>query len=222
MVHDARLNHRVPSQITKERNKKNCPREQYSILEAGRGDHAKKIMKKSLVITKPLADKLQKLPAEVVGGVVKYLLQRIFSDVPEDARYVKFERMAEKAAAATATKEDCDAILSYMNSRLGTQLRYCDSTHTKISARFAEGYTVEDFIIVIDTKAKDWLGTKYASCLRPETLFGTKFGSYRNQHILESAASGFTEGSFDTNSFFTAARECVRDVEITDDCPFLK
>lgn len=179
-------------------------------------------MKKSLVITKPLADKLMKLPAEVVGGAVKYLLLRVFENAPEDARYVKFERVAEKAAATTATKEDCEAILSYMNSRLGTQLRYCDSTHTKISARFAEGYTVEDFIIVIDTKAKDWLGTKDARYLRPETLFGTKFGSYRNQHILETAASGFMEGSFDTDSFFAAARERVRDVETTDDCPFLK
>jgi len=181
-----------------------------------------KNMKKSLVITKPMADKLAKLPADVVGGVVKHLIGYVYAGAESDSRYRMFEKMVEKAAAATATKEDCEAILSYMNSRLGTQLRYCDSTHTKISARFAEGYTVEDFIIVIDTKAKDWLGTKDARYLRPETLFGTKFGSYRNQHILESAASGFTEGSFDTESFFAAARERAGDVEITDGCPFLK
>lgn len=170
-----------------------------------------------------MAHKLAKLPSEVVGGVVKYLLRRTFDDAPEEKQYVKFERMAEKAATVTATKEDCEAILGYMNSRLGTQLKYCDSTHTKISARFAEGYTIEDFIIVIDTKAKDWLGTSDARYLRPETLFGTKFGSYRNQHILETKASGFAEGSFDTDSFFAAAQARAGQADITDtDCPFLK
>ena len=168
-----------------------------------------------------MAEKLQKLPAEVVGGVVKYLLGRIFADAPEDKKYAKFEQMAKKAAETTATKEDCETILGYMNSRLGTQLRYCESTHKRISARFAEGYTVEDFVVVIDTKAKDWLGTESAQFLRPETLFGTKFGSYRNQSILEAKSSGFAEGSFDTDSFFAAAKERAGNTSIAGtDSPF--
>lgn len=180
-------------------------------------------MKKSLVITKPMADKLAKLPAEVVGGIVKYLLGRIFADASEDKKYAKFEQMAKKAAETTATKEDCETILAYMNSRLGTQLRYCESTHKRISARFAEGYTVEDFVVVIDTKAKDWLGTGSAQFLRPETLFGTKFGSYRNQSILEAKTSGFAEGSFDTEAFFAASAARGEGKDIADmDCPFLK
>lgn len=180
-------------------------------------------MKKSLVITKSMADKLRKLPADVVGGIVKYLLGRIFADAPEDKKYAKFEQMAKKAAETTATKEDCEVILGYMNTRLGTQLRYCESTHKRISARFAEGYTVEDFVIVIDTKAKEWLGTPSAAYLRPETLFGTKFGSYRNQSILEAKSSGFAEGSFDTGEFFaaSAARSAGKDIADVE-CPFLK
>ena len=34
---------------------------------------------------------------------------------------------------------------------------------------------------VIDTKAKEWMGTDMEKYLRPETLFGSKFENYLNQ-----------------------------------------
>ena len=178
-------------------------------------------MKKVIEITKPMADKLERLPAEVVGGVVKYLIQRVFADAPEDAKYRQFEKMAEKKR--TASPEECERILAYLNGRLKTRYTLTTATQTKINARFAEGHTVEDFITVIDTKAAEWLGSDAAKYLRPETLFGSKFEGYLNQKAVERKASGFTEGSFDTDSFFAAARERAGNVEITDgECPFLK
>ena len=45
----------------------------------------------------------------------------------------------------------------------------------------AEGYTVEDFVAVIDKKCAEWLhDPKMRAYLRPETLFGSKFEGYLN------------------------------------------
>jgi len=55
------------------------------------------------------------------------------------------------------------------------------TTRDKIIARLNEGFTLDDFIVVIDKKYWDWKGTEFEQYLRPETLFGTKFESYLNQ-----------------------------------------
>ena len=173
------------------------------------------------MITKPMADKLAKLPADVVGGVVKHLIGSVYAGAESDSRYRMFEKMVD--TCRKASQEECERILAYLNGRLKTRYTLTDSTRTKIDARFAEGHTVEDFITVIDTKAAEWIGSDSAKYLRPETLFGSKFEGYLNQKAVERKASGFTEGSFDTDSFFAAARERTGDVETTDgECPFLK
>ena len=73
-------------------------------------------------------------------------------------------------------------IVSYLNEKAGTHYR-AKSKHTasKITARLNEGYTVDDFKVVIDKKCAEWIGTEHEKYLRPETLFGTKFESYLNQ-----------------------------------------
>lgn len=177
-------------------------------------------MKKSLVITKPLADKLMKLPAEVVGGAVKYLILRVFENAPEDTKYRPIEKILE--SSRKASQEDCERILAYLNGRLKTKYTLTDSVRAKINARFSEGCTVEDFITVIDTKAEEWIGTDAAKYLRPETLFGTKFAGYLNQRAVERQGEKKDEGSFDTDSFFAASLERSYSKNITDDCPFLK
>ena len=81
--------------------------------------------------------------------------------------------------------ENIKAIVSYLNSRCGTNYRYqTDSTQRHIKARFADGYTLDDFKAVIDKKADEWMNTEHEKYLRPETLFGTKFESYLNQKII--------------------------------------
>lgn len=55
------------------------------------------------------------------------------------------------------------------------------TTRDKIIARLNEGFTLDDFIVVIDKKYWDWKGTEFEQYMRPETLFGTKFESYLNQ-----------------------------------------
>lgn len=51
-------------------------------------------------------------------------------------------------------------------------------------ARVNEGFNLEDFKKVIDTKVKSWKGdNKMSAFLRPNTLFGNKFESYLNETI---------------------------------------
>ena len=73
-------------------------------------------------------------------------------------------------------------VIDYLNSKANTKFRASTkNTQSYINARVREGYKLEDFIIVIDTKCNDWLGTDWERYLRPATLFGTKFENYLNE-----------------------------------------
>ena len=75
-------------------------------------------------------------------------------------------------------------IISYLNQVVGTNYRSSSKkTQTSIHARLEEGFTIEDFKIVIDKKSSEWIGTEFEKFLRPETLFGTKFEGYLNAKI---------------------------------------
>ena len=78
---------------------------------------------------------------------------------------------------------DYKDIVLYLNEKSGKNFRYSSrKTQDLIKARINEGFTVDDFKVVIDKKCNEWLkDTKMNQYLRPETLFGTKFESYLNQ-----------------------------------------
>lgn len=72
-------------------------------------------------------------------------------------------------------------IIDYLNQKAGTKYQAgTQSTVRHIKARLNDGFTVEDFMTVIDKKVAEWKGTEWEKYLRPETLFGTKFESYLN------------------------------------------
>lgn len=75
-------------------------------------------------------------------------------------------------------------IIDYLNSKCGTSFRpQTKKTQQLVKARMAEGYTVDDFEMVIDRKSGEWKNDpKMCNYLRPETLFGTKFESYLVSH----------------------------------------
>lgn len=79
-------------------------------------------------------------------------------------------------------KEIYTQICSHLNQKAGTSYKATSkATQRHINARLAEGYTVEDFISVIDKKCAEWLhDPKMRAYLRPETLFGSKFEGYLN------------------------------------------
>ena len=73
-------------------------------------------------------------------------------------------------------------IIEYLNENAGTNFKATTkSTQREITARFHEGFNLEDFQKVINKKVIEWKDNDYAKYLRPETLFGKKFEGYLNQ-----------------------------------------
>ena len=74
-------------------------------------------------------------------------------------------------------------IIKYLNNKTEKNFKATTAkTKELIKARWNEGQRLDDFKKVIDTKTKEWSkDPKMAKYLRPETLFGTKFESYRNE-----------------------------------------
>ena len=114
-------------------------------------------------------------------------IREAFKDNEEALRIVNgLERFCSNEIPHVSKVAELDAIkevIEYLNSVLGTH--YKDSTDKNkslIRARLREGFTVEDFKVVIDKKASAWLtDPQMQKYLRPETLFGTKFESYLNE-----------------------------------------
>lgn len=74
-------------------------------------------------------------------------------------------------------------IISYLNMRTGKNFNYTGNvTQRHIKARWKEGFRLEHFKQVIDTKVSKWFNDpKMMDFLRPSTLFGSKFESYLNE-----------------------------------------
>lgn len=73
-------------------------------------------------------------------------------------------------------------IVDYLNEKVGGHCKpTVKITRELIEALLDEGYAVDDFKKVINKKASEWLGTKFAKNLRPQTLFSEKyFDGYLN------------------------------------------
>lgn len=76
-----------------------------------------------------------------------------------------------------------EKIIDHLNSKIGSSFKHTTKeTRRLIDARWNSGFRLEDFYYVIDIKAHNWLNDeKMRPFLRPCTLFGTKFESYRNE-----------------------------------------
>lgn len=80
--------------------------------------------------------------------------------------------------------EEIKGIVEYLNIKSNSHYKYStDKTQTLIKARIKDGFTLDNFKIVIDKKCEEWLGTDFEKFLRPETLFSNKFEGYLNQKI---------------------------------------
>lgn len=78
--------------------------------------------------------------------------------------------------------EEIKGIVDYLNLKSNSHYKFSSSkTQSLIKARINDGFTLEDFKVVIDNKCEEWLGTDFEKFLRPETLFSNKFEGYLNQ-----------------------------------------
>ena len=79
-------------------------------------------------------------------------------------------------------KDKLEFILNYLNTKANVNYRITNrKTVGLITARLREGFTPEDFKVVIDKKVSEWSGTNFEQYLNPFTLFGDKFELYLNQ-----------------------------------------
>lgn len=101
------------------------------------------------------------------------------TDNPPDAN--EKEQIPEKKEQKT--KYPFEEIIEHLNQKANKGFRWqSKATQKHIQARFKEGFTLEDFIKVIDFKVAEWKDDKkMQQYIRPETLFGTKFEGYLNQ-----------------------------------------
>lgn len=79
--------------------------------------------------------------------------------------------------------DDIKVIIDYLNEQTGSHFKANTSeTQKSIKARLKEGYTVDDFKRVIDSKVKDWVDDeRMKDYLRPQTLFRpANFEAYLN------------------------------------------
>lgn len=95
-------------------------------------------------------------------------------------------------------------IVDYLNNLAGTNYRASSKkTQHLIKARINEGFTLEDFRVVIEKKTREWINdNKMKAYIRPETLFGTKFEGYLNQPVKELTTKDLTPYT-DFSEFYT-------------------
>lgn len=85
-------------------------------------------------------------------------------------------------------------IIDYLNQKADRKFKSTtDSTQRKIRARWNEGFNLDDFQNVIDTKVAEWKDDdEMEKYLRPKTLFSTKFEGYLNQPMPGSSSKKST------------------------------
>lgn len=90
---------------------------------------------------------------------------------------------SDKSDSASVFTKLCNEVVDYLNQKAKSNFKATTkATQTKIRARLAEGFRIDDFKKVIDIKTAEWFDdANMSQYLRPETLFGTKFESYLNQ-----------------------------------------
>jgi phage replication O-like protein O len=106
--------------------------------------------------------------------------QKIKDTITKDKRYIM---SSSRKKIVSNGKIPYHEIIDRLNKKTNSSYKSTTGKYKLlIKARWNEGYKVEDFFYVIDIKTEEWAGNPdWEKFLRPETLFGTKFGSYRNQ-----------------------------------------
>ena len=110
---------------------------------------------------------------------------------PEWTKYNSKKEICNNNNKVNIVEHPYEEIIGRLNERTGSHYKSTTSkTRGFINARFSEGFSFDDFKVVIDKKCDEWMGTEMQKYLRPETLFGNKFESYLNQKVI-SKKPGF-------------------------------
>ena len=104
---------------------------------------------------------------------------------------------SKKNSLSNKHQDEILEIITYLNKKLGTRYRpNARAASQHIPARLEEGFTVEDFKIIIDKKFDDWHNTEFEKYLRPGTLFApSHFEDYLNQRSKKPSSKKLTRGN---------------------------
>lgn len=104
-------------------------------------------------------------------------------------------------------------IIAYLNFKTGKNFKpTTKETQQHIRARLNEGYTLEDFKQVIDTKVAKWgRDAKMVDFLRPRTLFSSNFESYLNETPPAPAAAMNSQHNAPSEDYGNIPEWAVRD-----------
>ena len=112
-------------------------------------------------------------------------------------------------------------IVDFLNAKSGQKYKpTAELTRTLIAKRLEEGFTLDDFYVVINKKTLEWKGTDNEPYLRPSVLFGERFDENLNAPLNMSKMSKNVEstGTFETDDFFEKAlRRSYRDYPKMDE-----
>ncbi|OOR10813.1 replication protein [Bacillus cereus] len=136
----------------------------------------------------------EKLKLEMSRDSHEIITQSHATDIEEEKELEK-----ELEINNTSSSDESDTkvlipyqeILDYLNGKAKKNFNHKAEAHRKlIRARWNEGYTVENFKVVIDNKVPQWLGKfdkdgkPLERYLRPSTLFAQKhFDNYLNETV---------------------------------------
>jgi len=90
-------------------------------------------------------------------------------------------------------------VVEYLNLKAGTSFKpTAKATMQFIKVRLKEGFTVKDFVAVIDGRVSKWKSdAKMREYLRPQTLFGTKFESYLQENNNQQSDAAAVADAYD-------------------------
>lgn len=100
------------------------------------------------------------------------------------------ECKAQNLSIDALKKNQAIEILNDLNNVCRTHFKDTETNLKLIYARFAEGFTVEEFLDVHRVKASQWLTTDFAKYLKPSTLYSTKhFEDYLNEALKKRSTA---------------------------------
>jgi len=120
----------------------------------------------------------------------------IIERAPDGTDYPDTEDEEEQDTTQPKTpNKDADEVIDYLNSTTGSKFKHKEPIRRQIKARFREGYTKEECLMVVEHKSVVWRKTEFEKYLRPITLFSDdKFGGY-----LTDAKKWIKKGKLDPN-----------------------
>ncbi|MCB2830639.1 conserved phage C-terminal domain-containing protein [Streptococcus dysgalactiae] len=92
------------------------------------------------------------------------------------------EKYVEQVKKGNPKNFDYRIPIAYLNQKMNSNYKFVDSNINLVKARLKNGYSLDDFKVVVDKKCGEWGNSDMAKYLRPSTLFNaSKFESYLNQ-----------------------------------------